>query len=221
MNSVHWVAALVVIKSSFISTRSRELEQRAAVLESLRAGRTASEIISFFGYGKSFVYNFTTFGRTLRLPKTKRMSLLNWSLTSAGQTANGARSSSRVSNVLNILLRPVCVHGLPLLGASSTFFESISEPPVSFKKQKIGPLFLLGKLAVTLWKFRIEISPGGLEISSSFAAVMPWRNVLSRICEQLNRWRNDMTLMSCNHPRLGRLQSRWTIGQKIPYFMMT
>ena len=36
---------------------SRELERQAAVLESLRAGRTASEIISFFGYGKSFVYN--------------------------------------------------------------------------------------------------------------------------------------------------------------------
>ena len=46
-----------MIKSSFISTMSRELERRAAVLESLRAGRTASEIISFFGYGKSFVYN--------------------------------------------------------------------------------------------------------------------------------------------------------------------
>ena len=46
-----------MIKSSFISTMSRELERRAAVLESLRVGRTASEIISFFGYGKSFVYN--------------------------------------------------------------------------------------------------------------------------------------------------------------------
>lgn len=36
---------------------SREFERRAAVLESLRAGRSASEIITFFGYGKSYVYH--------------------------------------------------------------------------------------------------------------------------------------------------------------------
>ena len=36
---------------------SGELEQRAAVLEGLRTEKSAVEIISFFGYGKSFVYN--------------------------------------------------------------------------------------------------------------------------------------------------------------------
>ena len=45
----------VKLKQNFVM--SRELERRAAVLEGLRAGRTAREIIAFFGYSKSFVYN--------------------------------------------------------------------------------------------------------------------------------------------------------------------
>lgn len=50
------MCAQIDLNSNF-SIMSRELERRAAVLEGLRAGRTATEVIAFFGYSKSFVYN--------------------------------------------------------------------------------------------------------------------------------------------------------------------
>jgi len=38
---------------------SRERDRRAAILESLRAGKTPSEIIAWFGYKKTQVYEIT------------------------------------------------------------------------------------------------------------------------------------------------------------------
>jgi len=39
------------------STLGREYNQRAAIIEGLRAGRSSTEIIRFFGYPRSTVYN--------------------------------------------------------------------------------------------------------------------------------------------------------------------
>jgi len=39
------------------STPDREYNRRAAIIEGLRAGRSPTEIIRFFGYPRSTVYN--------------------------------------------------------------------------------------------------------------------------------------------------------------------
>ena len=54
-----------ILKMAAMLKSSAEYNRRAAIIEGLRAGRSATKIIRFFGYPRSIIYNIMTKYMTL------------------------------------------------------------------------------------------------------------------------------------------------------------